>query len=76
MLNDIRNLERTMIQNQWGTLHDLEETNYYEITNVLAAKEHDEYINEQKAGGYKRDKFGNEIVPLGFMVEDNSIMKH
>ena len=75
MLNDVLNMEKMMIQNQMGTLADLEETNYYEIINVLSAKEHDEFKDAQLAGGTHRDKNGNEVVPLGFMWEDGTLGK-
>lgn len=39
MIQYIRNLEKTLIQNNMGELNSLEETNYFELTEVLSAKE-------------------------------------
>lgn len=38
VLNDIRNWEREMIQNQMGNLKDLDETDYFELNEVWIAE--------------------------------------
>lgn len=38
MIQYIRNLEKTLIQNNMGELNSLEQTDYYELMEVLSAK--------------------------------------
>lgn len=45
VLNDIRNWEREMIQNQMGNLKDLDETDYYELMKVWEAEKTPESLS-------------------------------
>lgn len=45
VLNDIRNWEREMIQNQMGNLKDLDETDYFELNEVWIAEKTPESLS-------------------------------
>lgn len=45
VLNDIRNWEREMIQNQMGNLKDLDETDYFELNEVWQAEKTPESLS-------------------------------
>lgn len=43
---NIRNFEKNLMQNQMGTLKDLDETDYYELMTVMDAEEAPESLSD------------------------------
>jgi len=58
MLQDINSMEKTLIQNGMDTFSSLEETNYFELIEVMSSEEREDE---------------DEVIPLGYWLEDNHI---
>lgn len=46
VLMNIRNFEKELMQNQMGTLKDLDETDYYELMTVMEAEKAPESLSD------------------------------